>query len=219
MNARAILFDLDGTLSDPKVGICTSMRYALERLGARAPPVEDLTWAIGPPMQDSMTRLVGAARAEAAVRFYRERYGTVGLFENVLYDGVPEMLARLRQEGATLYVATSKVDTFAERIIDRFGLARFFRRVYGARADGRLSNKDDLLAHILKREGAAAARAVMVGDRVFDARAAKANGLRSVCARWGYGAPREVAEAGFDGFADTPADVVAALREVGRPPG
>lgn len=216
MNTRAILFDLDGTLSDPKVGICASMRYALERLGLQAPPIEELTWAIGPPMQDSMTSLVGAARAEEAVRFYRERYGTVGLFENVVYDGVPEMLARLRDDGATLYVATSKVERFAQRIIDRFGLARFFRRIYGARADGRLSNKDELVAHILEREGAGAARAIMVGDRVFDARAARANGLPSVCARWGYGGSREIAEAGFDGFADTPADVAAVLRAIER---
>ncbi len=215
MTPRAVLFDLDGTLSDPKTGICLSMRHALERLGVEPPPVEALTWAIGPPMQDSMATLVGPARAQAAVRFYRERYGTIGLFENVLYEGVPDMLARLRQDGVSLYVATSKVEAFAQRIVDHFGIARFFRRVYGAQADGGLSNKDDLLAHILAREGAEAAGAIMVGDRVFDARAARANGLRSVCARWGYGAPAEVAGAGFDAFAATPADVDAALRSAG----
>ena len=209
--SRTVLFDLDGTLTDPKIGICASVRYALEKMGLEAPPIEALTFAIGPPMHDTMAGLAGPARAHEGVRLYRERYGEIGLFENVVYDGVPGLLAKLAGEGETLYVATSKVEAYAVRILDHFGLSHFFTRIYGARADGGLSNKDELVAHIVAQEGARAQRATLIGDRLFDARAARANGLSSIAALWGYGSRAEIAGAGFDAFAETPGHAPAAL--------
>jgi len=208
---RVAFFDLDGTLTDPKPGICGSVQHALHALGLAAPTQDELEWVIGPPMIESLRTLVGAARADEALRLYRARYGEIGLFENRVYDGVPDLLHRLRGEGWRLYVATSKAAPYAVRIVEHFGLAPFFARVYGSGLDGSLQHKDALLAHALADSGVDARAAAMIGDRKFDVRGASANGLRTVGVAWGYGSRAELAEAGAAAIVSTPAEVPAAL--------
>ena len=137
---NAILFDLDGTLTNPFEGITLSIRHALKELGAHVPEQKELLWCIGPPLRTSFPRLLGTddpTSIERAIALYRERFATVGLFENARYDGVLEMLGALKSDGRKLFVATSKPRVYAERIIERFALAPLFTRVYGAELDGR----------------------------------------------------------------------------------
>src|SRR5690349_13992733 len=162
---QAILFDLDGTLTDPREGITRSIAYALERMGHAPPPLDDLTFAIGPPLRRSLATLIGdqtPAEVERALAFYRERFADVGLFENAPYDGIDETLGALANTGATLFVATSKPRVYAERIVHHFALDRHFAAVHGCELDGTREDKRDLLAHLLPRHGIPAAHAAMI---------------------------------------------------------
>ena len=144
------LFDLDGTLTDPKAEITRCIQHALEKLGEPVPGGDALTWMIGPPLLGSFARVVGEARAAEALRLYRERFGPIGLFENEVYPGIPALLARLQSRGVRLFVATSKPRVFAERILDHFGLSPFFEAIYGAELDNRNADKRDLLRVLLQ---------------------------------------------------------------------
>ncbi len=201
MFTDAVFFDLDGTLTDSQPGIVASIRYALERLGHDAPADAVLATHIGPPLRLTFAKLLGSddpELQERAVDLYRERFGSVGLFENAVYDGVPEMLAAVALPDRALFVATSKPTVYASRIIDHFKLRDHFRRVYGSELDGRNDVKAVLLAHALEAEGIAAERAIMVGDRAADIIGAKANGMTAIGALWGYGSERELLDAGAD---------------------
>ena len=172
------LFDLDGTLTDPKVGITRSVQYALERLGRPVPEADALTWMIGPPLVAGFTELLGGTHdVQEAVRLYRERYSDVGLFENEVYAGIPALLRQLQGRDLRLYVATSKLNVFARRILDHFGLSSSFVEIYGSELDNRNADKSDLIRHILDRERFDPAGAVMIGDRKHDAIGARANGI------------------------------------------
>ena len=130
---KAIFFDLDGTLSDPKPGITGSIQYALLSLGRPAPAAAELTWCIGPPLHESFASLLGdAAEAAAAIELYRERYSQTGLYENAVYDGIPEVLEAAKTAGFELFVATSKPHVYALEILRHFGLQAFFSSVFGA---------------------------------------------------------------------------------------
>jgi phosphoglycolate phosphatase len=208
MTGPALLFDLDGTLTDPRPGIVGCLRYALDRLGRPCPDEDVLAACIGPPLRDSFSTLLDTHEdplIEEAVRLYRERFGVVGLFENRVYDGVPGMLECLR--GGRLMVATSKMAEYAERIVAHFGLAPYFTGVYGAEPGGRFDDKAELIAHLLSRERLAADATIMIGDRAFDVVAARANGLRAVGVLWGYGSERELREAGAERLCPTPAEL------------
>jgi phosphoglycolate phosphatase len=216
MSAPALIFDLDGTLTDPRVGIVGCLRYALQRLDWPCPDDDLLATFIGPPLRGTFATLLDThdrALIEAAVGFYRGRFDTVGLFENRVYDGVPEMLERLRV-AAPLLVATAKMAEFAQRIVQHFGLAPYFAGVYGAEPGGRFDDKADLLAHMLDRERLVPHRTVMIGDRGLDVVAARANGLHAIGVLWGYGSERELREAGAAQLCATPPtlpEVVARL--------
>lgn len=202
-----MLFDLDGTLTDPKVGILNCIKYALTRLDVPAPADIILESYIGPPLQHSFAAMLGPDRVELveqAVAFYRERYTTEGLFENEVYPGIVDLLQHMRQRAGALYVATSKPTLYARRIIDHFGLARFFDDVYGSELDGMRSNKTDLIAYILTQETIAADAAVMIGDRSHDIVGARGNGVRALGVLWGYGSREELMRAGADRIFDTP---------------
>ena len=193
-----LVFDLDGTLSDNYEGITRSIRHALERLGVPAPDETTLRACVGPPLRESLARLLpspDAAAIEAALAAYRERFDDVGWRENTLYDGVPEALAALATDGARMYVCTTKPEVFATRIVAHFGLDALVTRVYGVDLAGALDDKRALLAHLLATESLAPARAIMVGDRHLDVRAAQANGTRAVGVLWGYGSAAELAGA------------------------
>ncbi|MGD0721364.1 MAG: HAD family hydrolase [Roseiarcus sp.] len=214
-----VVFDLDGTLTDSRPGILRSARYALRRLneatGASHPiPEEDaLEYMIGPPMRDTFAGLVGPDLVEPLLGFYRERYATVGLFENAVYDGVTDALGALRAGDCRLFVATSKNEADARRILDHFGLTKFFADIYGARSDGGRAGKSELLAYLLARENIAAdvAQVAMIGDRKFDALGARQVGLAALGALWGYGSRQELEEAGADPLIDTPWQIPDAI--------
>lgn len=206
-----VLFDLDGTLTDPKIGITGSIRYALEKMGVAHEPADDLTWCIGPPIQASFERLVGAARASEGVRLYRERYGAGGMFENELFPGIDATLSTLKAGGTRLFVATSKAHFFARPIVAHFGLDQHFLAVEGAELDGTRSDKAEVIAHVLATHGVDPARAIMIGDREHDIVGARKNGLRSIGVLYGYGDAAELQAAGADALCQQPTDLLATL--------
>ncbi len=219
--AAAVVFDLDGTLTDSGPGILRSTQLALQRLNAAGgtdrpiPRVTELRWIIGPPLQESFVKLVGADRAPMLLSLFRERYSTIGLFENSLYDGVVDALDRLTALDYRLFVATSKAEPYARRILDHFGLTKYFIQIYGAEMDGRRSAKSELLAYLLGRERIGATQqVVMIGDRSHDALGARAVGIPAIGALWGYGDAEELAEAGADPLVETPRQIAAAVASV-----
>ena len=211
---KAILFDLDGTLTDPREGITRSIAYALGRMGLEPPPLADLTFAIGPPLRRSLARLIGSEAEEAIERtlaFYRERFADVGLFENAVYDGIAETLMELSAGGARLYVATSKPRVYAERIVRHFGLDGHFLAVHGCELDGTREDKRDLLAHLLPCHAIDPRDAVMIGDRGADMIAARHHGVRAVGALWGYGSREELEAAGAHTLCALPREIPASV--------
>ncbi len=200
-----VLFDLDGTLTDPKPGITGSVQYALEKLGRPVLTQDELVWVIGPPLQASFAELLGdEVLAIEGLRLYRERFSVTGLFENAVYPGIPECLASLKAAGLDLHVATSKPRVFAERIIEHFGLKPFFTTVYGSELDGTRVDKRDLIAHIVEETKLDPQRALMIGDRKHDAIGAAAAGIEAIGVSWGYGLPGELLEAGVKNVIDHP---------------
>lgn len=209
-----LLFDLDGTLTDPFDGIIKCILYATEKLGKKLPPRDTLRWCIGPPLRDIFAKLLASDDAtliETAVTFYRERFGTVGLFENQVYDGIAEMLEALQKNGHRLFVATSKPNVFAEKIIDHFGLRNYFKQTYGCELDGTHGDKTSLISHILQRELLAPSAAAMIGDREHDMIGAKENGISGFGVLWGYGTKAELIKSGAQALFRTPQELVAAF--------
>ena len=194
----AIFFDLDGTLTDPKIGITRSIQYALDKLGHPDIPSEDeLTWCIGPPLRASFTKLLGGEDAsDRAVSLYRERFADIGIFENSLYAGIADILTAVARPGRRLFVATSKPGVFAERIIDHFGLRGHFERVFGSELDGIRSDKTHLLEYALRETSVDPSRAIMIGDRSHDIVGARNNGMSAIGVLYGYGSREELTEAG-----------------------
>ena len=212
---RNVLFDLDGTLTDPGEGITACFRYALGRLGRPCPPPEELARYIGPPIRPAFGEILRSEDArliEEAVAVYRERFASVGLYENRVYDGVPEMLAGLRSAGFRLYVATSKPQPYAEEVLRHFSLDSYFEDVQGNELGGRLDDKAELVRELLTRRGLGADSSLMVGVRRHDVRAARENGLRSVGVTYGYGTGAELKEAGADHVVGSPAAVEALIK-------
>jgi phosphoglycolate phosphatase len=222
------LFDLDGTLTDPKIGITRAVQFGLRRVGVDVEDLDTLTPYIGPPLQDGFVELAGLSLEEAAVALagYREYYGDVGLFENVPYDGIMEMLGQLKAAGWQLAVATSKPTIFAERILEHFEMRAFFDQVAGASLDGTRRHKHDVIRHSLDllgcgpsmTAGLAAAQAcrercVMVGDRQHDVFGAHRVGIPVIGVTWGYGSAAELKAAGADLLVDRVDDVPPALSE------
>jgi phosphoglycolate phosphatase len=207
---RVVLLDLDGTLTDNHVGIASSIRYALERIGAADPGDRALRGCIGPPLRESFAQLIdkaSPATVERAIDAYRERYATLGWRENVAYPGVGDSLATLHAAGVRLFVCTSKPAIFATRIVAHFGFDAFVERVYGADLAGALDDKCALLAHALESERLDRSDCIMVGDRNHDIRAAHANGVRAAGVLWGYGTREELA--GAHRLLATPAELAS----------
>ena len=208
----ALLVDLDGTLTDPFEGIVGCFRMALEALGRNAPPAAELNWIIGPPLRGCFAECLGAeGDPEKALKVYRSRYATVGLFEAVVYDGVDNALADLRAAGARLFLCTAKPIVYAERILRHFNLDRHFEAAYGDELGGRFQDKADLVAHILNAEGLKAADCCMLGDRRHDVLAASRHAIPTIGALWGYGGEDELREAGDAHNTAAPSDVPAAF--------
>ncbi len=204
----SVLFDLDGTLTDPFIGITSSIQHALRQMGQEPPLAEDLRRYIGPPLQANFMEMLGdEVLAAQAVGFYRARYGETGKFENDLIPGIVEAVQTLSDSGYRLFVATSKLETYSIDIIDHFGLAPFFRRVHGSALDGSRADKGELIRHILQAEGLDPRRTVMIGDRLHDVHGAAQNGVGTIGVLWGFGDRTELEEAGAAWIAASPAEL------------
>jgi phosphoglycolate phosphatase len=189
-----ILFDLDGTLTDPREGITRSIQHALAKLGIDEPDLRNLEHFIGPPLlqQFMVAYDFDEAKAWEAVNFYRERFRVTGLYENQLFHGVIALLETLQQQGRHLYIATSKPWEFAREIARHFDFAKHFKVVYGSELDGTRTNKVELIAHILQQEGLDPAQTLMIGDRKHDLIGARANGLDCAAVGYGFGSREEL---------------------------
>ena len=193
-----VLLDLDGTLTDPALGITNCIAYALTRLDAAVPPMRALRFTIGSPLRGSFATLLAtddAQLVERAIVLYRERFADTGFFENTLYDGVPEMLAALKAQNHRLILATAKPHVYARRILDHFGILAPFDAIYGSELDGTRQHKADLLAYLIAHENIDPQTAVMVGDRHHDIDAARVNGCLAIGVTYGYGSAEELAQA------------------------
>lgn len=209
-SVSTLLFDLDGTLTDPREGITRCLQYGLERLGRAFPDQAELIQYIGPPLRWTFPRLLGTDDADlvdAAVRHYRDRFADVGLFENTLYAGVPELLDTLQRRGFELLVVTAKPKVYADRIISHFGLDSCFAGVFGPQLDGHLDDKIELLAHVLAERCLRPERTMMIGDRATDIAAGKANGTRTLAVTYGFGSLQELTAAGPDRICDSPPEI------------
>ncbi|MGN0688678.1 MAG: HAD family hydrolase [Oscillospiraceae bacterium] len=206
-----ILFDLDGTLTNPYMGITNAIMYALKQLGREIPPREELKSFIGPPLYDEFRRKFGMDDAEAreAVRQYRVYYPDKGLYENELIDGAEELLSQLKRQGKRICLATSKPKPFAQEILRYFGIAEYFDYVGGAALDGTLGTKTEVLFSVLQATGAAAENCVLVGDRMHDIIGAHEAGMKCIAVLVGFGSREELAEYGADYIAQTLGDVLA----------
>ncbi|MDX1517382.1 MAG: HAD hydrolase-like protein [Woeseiaceae bacterium] len=205
-----LYIDLDGTLTDPFEGISKCIRYALERLDGRDPGDDALRSCIGPPLQVTFRELLDESRAGAALALYRERFADVGWRENRPYDGIHAALEALCRDGHTLFVATTKPWTFAEKIVDHFGMADYFTKVYGSELDGTRVDKTELLRWALPQQSAGET-AAMIGDRKHDMIGARNNGLQAVGVLYGYGTAAELTGAGAERLVDSPAGLRGAL--------
>jgi len=211
-----LLFDLDGTLTDPAPGIVACLEYALGEMGV---PSEDpdLRRFIGPPLQETFAELLSTTdrvEIDQAIGHYRTRFSDVGLFENSVYAGIPDALSELAEMGHDLRVATAKPHVFADRIIDHFGLRDFFPRVYGSELSGERTDKKDLIEYVLKSEVLPTNATLMIGDRRHDIAGAKANGVAAIGVSWGFGGIAELTEAAPAAVVQSVGDLVATIGEL-----
>lgn len=209
---KYLLFDLDGTLTDPMKGITNSVAYALEYYGIHVEDRTALCSFIGPPLKDSFMEYYGFEdkKAQEAVWKYREYFSDKGIFENEVYQGIPQLLKELTGRGRTLIVATSKPTVYARQILEHFELDRFFTDVQGSNLDGTRVNKDEVIAHALRvNQVSDPGEAVMIGDRKHDILGGKKCGLDTIGVLFGYGSLREMEDCGADRIAKS-------VEELGR---
>lgn len=208
-----ILFDLDGTLTDSAPGITRCVQYALSRLGIEENDLDKLRPFVGPPLTDSFKERyhMTDSEAEKARDYYRERFAAVGLYENAVYPGVEALLDCLGKAGVKMVIATSKPTIYSVKILEHFGLSRYFAAVIGSNLDGSRVDKGEVIAAALDEVKCSdRSKVVMVGDREHDVAGARANGIAVISVGYGYGSPEELAAARPDHIVPT----VAALQEL-----
>lgn len=190
MKYKYILFDLDGTLTDSKVGITKSIQYALEKYGIEDILLNELEKFIGPPLKESFIEFYSfdEMKAVQAIEFCREYFKEKGIFENEVYKGISELLFKLKQDGLVVAVATSKPTVFAEKILEHFGLTEYFDIIIGSNLDGTRTNKAEIIEYVLTKLGInTKEQVVMVGDRKHDVIGAQKNCVHSIGVSYGYG--------------------------------
>lgn len=210
---KTVLFDLDGTLTDPAEGITNSVAYALERYGIAVEDKRSLNCFIGPPLNDSFMKYYGFTpeRAMEAIWVYREYFRDKGIFENEVYEGISELLGKIKESGRKIVLATSKPEEFAVRILEHFDLIKYFDAVAGASMDEKRNKKGDVIKYAMEKGGFTAEEAVMIGDREHDIFGARENGLRSIGVLYGYGDREEFERAGADYIAASVGDIFELL--------
>lgn len=207
----AFLFDLDGTLTDNSQGITNSVRHALKYYGIEAEN-KDLLGFIGPPLYESFEKYYGIKDGHKAVEHYREYYRDKGIFENRVYEGIPEALETLKKAGKKLYVATSKPEDFARAILDHFELSPYFEGIYGATMDSSRVAKPDIIAFLLQ-EHPDIQNPIMIGDREHDILGAKENEIASAGVLYGFGSREELENAGADYILARPENLPELLQD------
>ncbi len=206
MKYKNFLFDLDGTLTDPYMGITTSILHSLTYYPHITPPTrEELKPFIGPPLYASYMKYfdMDEKTANEAVAHYREYYSVKGKFENELYEGIKELLCELKKRGAKIIMATSKPKVFAKDIAEHFGISEYFDYICGSGLDGHLVDKDELIAHLMEVTPLKESESVMIGDTLFDVMGAEKNGMDSIAVTYGYGVEKELRQSSAVAVADT----------------
>ncbi len=213
-----VFFDLDGTLTDSRMGILTGMATALTALGMKTSPEELDDRIIGPPLYDSFRSLYGLSEAASrrGVELYREYYAREGLFVNKVYDGVPEMLSRLASAGLRLAIATGKPHVYARRIAKHLGLPFADGDVFGIEFDGTRGDKGELLAYAMEQLALSPDECLMVGDRLYDIQGAHTAGITPLGVLWGYGSREELIGAGAAHLAATPGEAAEHLLRLSK---
>ena len=194
MHYQNVLFDLDGTLTDPREGITRSIQYGLSKMGIDEPDLSKLEHFIGPPLLQAFMATYGfdEARAWEAMGFYRERFAVTGPYENHVFDGVTPLLEELVGQGRQLFFATSKPQVYAREIARHFDFARHFKVIYGSELDGTRTHKVELIRHLLTEQGLDPAQTLMIGDRKHDLIGARENGLDAAAVGYGFGSFEEL---------------------------
>jgi len=211
---QVVLFDLDGTLTDSSLGITKSVQYALRSFDIVVEDMDSLRPFIGPPLQQSFMRFYGFSQKEAqdAVKKYREYFAVTGLYENEVYEGIPELLKNLSAQGRRLAIATSKPTVFAIRIAEHFGIDRYFEVIVGSELDGSRVHKDEVIAHTLQQLKATdLTSVVMIGDREHDIVGARKNSIHSIGVLYGFGSREELTQAGTAAIAASVTDLARLL--------
>ena len=209
---KAILFDLDGTLTDSGEGIINCAQYAFQQMGYPVPPREEMGVFVGPPLWDTFEKFgIPKERTDEAVQIFRSRYVPIGKFENTPYPGIRELLEALGAEGSLLYVATSKPETTAVEVLEHFDLAGYFDRICGADLEKKRNSKDAVIAYLLNMTGSDA-EMVMVGDTEYDVLGAAAHGIPTIGVSWGYGDVAAMEKAGAKAIANSTKELLEMLR-------
>jgi phosphoglycolate phosphatase len=215
MTIKNLLLDLDGTLTDSRPGITRSIDHALTSLGLPVPAEAEMVGLIGPPLNQTFEKLLPdptRVNVDEAIRLYRERFTDIGIFENSVYSGIPESLEKLLSHGYHLFLATSKPQIFARRILKHFNLDHLFQGIYGSEMDGTRQDKTTLIGYLLETENLNSNEAVMVGDRSHDILGGIANNLQTIGVLWGYGSKLELESAGVHSLAAQPHDLELAVQ-------
>ena len=220
---KVILFDLDGTLTDPGVGITNSVMYALEKYGITVSDKSELYKFIGPPLMQSFEKYYGfdQNKAERAVALYREYFQDRGIFENAIYDGIQQLLDALKAQGKVIGLATSKPEIYAKQILEHFGLDGYFDFISGSMLNGERTDKGEVIAWAIQLLGEkqryTLEEMVMIGDREHDVIGARKNGLASIGVLFGYGSREELTGAGADAVVSSVCELAEML--TGEPAG
>lgn len=216
---KYILFDLDGTLTDPKEGITKSVQYALKYLGIEVEDLDSLCKFIGPPLRESLRESYHLSEEEVArsILKYREYFSVTGIYQNERYPGIRELMQKLAEDGKKLIIATSKPEGFAKQIMEHFDLTKYFTDICGSSMDGSRERKADVIRYALEKNRITdKAQTVMVGDREHDIIGAKENGIASIGVLYGYGSRQELETAGAGQIAETVEDLGRILFNLGE---
>lgn len=217
-----LLFDLDGTLTDSAEGIIKCVRYAAEKMGVEPKDAEELKVFVGPPLSESFQDVYGFSEEEAqqAIVYYRERFKPIGMFENAVYDGIPEMLKTMKEHGKVNLIASSKPEAFVKTILEHFDIAKYFDIIVGASMDESRNTKEAVIEEALSQLKSTDQygqysddKCVMIGDRKYDIHGAKYFGLRNIGVSYGFAPEGELEEAGADVIVDTVEELTRVLLE------
>lgn len=203
---KYVLFDLDGTLTNPKLGITKSVQYALRAFDIDEPDLDSLCRYIGPPLRTSFMEYHGMneEQAEIAITKYRERFSKTGLYENEVYAGITNMLKRLKEAGKLLFVATSKPEEYSKIILEHFHMDQYFTDICGATMDNSRCTKEEIIRYALEKNHIMVRNdVVMIGDRLHDIEGAKKNGIASIGVLYGFGSREELEQYGADQIAES----------------